>query len=105
MRPRTTSTTRKLVLLVALFAVITAGFALYAPRFAQPMVVTSILQFSTLLALVSLGQGLVVLSGGAGIDLSVGGTVSLSAVLSMMAVRAGAPAELLPLLAIGCGLL
>ncbi|MDX7951303.1 ABC transporter permease [Lichenihabitans sp. Uapishka_5] len=103
--PQTTATHRKLILLALLFAAIVAGFSLYAPRFAQANIATSILQFSTLLALVSLGQGLVVLSGGAGIDLSVGGTVSLSAVLAMMAVRAGAPPALLPVLAIGCGLL
>jgi ribose/xylose/arabinose/galactoside ABC-type transport system permease subunit len=98
-----TATTRKLVLLVALFVAIVVGFGLDNPRFVQPNMATSVLQFSTLLALVSLGQGLVVLAGGAGIDLSVGGAVSLSAVAAMLAVQAGAPPILLPLLCIGAG--
>ena len=57
--------------------------------------VTTVLQFSTILALVALGQAMVILCGGAGIDLSVGGTMSLTAILSMMAVDAGMPGWLL----------
>jgi len=57
----------------------------------------SILQFATILSLVSLGQMLVILAGGAGIDLSVGGTVSLSAVSSLLLLEAGVPGVLLPL--------
>jgi ribose/xylose/arabinose/galactoside ABC-type transport system permease subunit len=64
-----------------------------------------VLQFSTLLALVSLGQALVVLSGGAGIDLSVGGAVSLSAVVTMLAVKSGLPPILIPPAAVASGLL
>jgi len=62
------------------------------------------LQFSVMLALVALGQALVILAGGAGIDLSVGGMVSLSAVLSMMAVEWGLPPALVPLLCIMIGI-
>lgn len=100
----TTSTTRKLALLLALFAVVVAGFGLAAPRFLSLNIATTVLQFSTLLALVSLGQALVILAGGAGIDLSVGGATSLAAVLTMLAVEAGAPAAAIPALAIGTGL-
>jgi ribose/xylose/arabinose/galactoside ABC-type transport system permease subunit len=99
----TTSTTWKLILLVVLFAAIVAGFGFYSPRFIQPNMATTVLQFSTLLALVALGQAIVVLSGGAGIDLSVGGNVSLSAVFTMMLVGAGMPGVLVPPAAILIG--
>jgi len=102
----TTSTRAKLILLVGLFAAIVALLALYQPAFLQPTLATTILQFSSMLALVSLGQALIVLAGGAGIDLSVGGIVSLSAVLTMMAVAAGAPPVVMIILPVivGAGL-
>ncbi len=53
-------------------------FAIYTPGFFSAGNFSSILQFSTLLALVTLGQALVILSGGGGIDLSVGGIVPAS---------------------------
>ena len=64
-------------------------FAIYTPGFFSAGNFSSILQFSTLLALVTLGQALVILSGGGGIDLSVGGIVSLSGLLIATGVRAG----------------
>lgn len=103
---RLAPTTRKLVLLLAIWAVIVAGFGLWSPAFLQPTLASTVIQFSSMLALVALGQAIVILAGGAGIDLSVGGIVSLSAVLAMMAHDAGAPEVLLPLLPVlvGCGL-
>lgn len=101
----TTATTRKLLLLGGLFILLVVAFGSYNPRFIQPNMATTILQFSTLLALVSLGQAIVVLSGGAGIDLSVGGSVSLAAIATMMAVNAGVPQIFIPPAAIGTGLL
>lgn len=53
-------------------------FAVRSPGFFSLANFSSILQFSTLLALVTFGQTLVILSGRGGIDLSVGGIVSLS---------------------------
>jgi ribose transport system permease protein len=100
-----TTTNRKLILLCVLFAALVAGFGLYNPRFLTLNMARTVLQFSTLLALVSLGQALVVLSGGAGIDLSVGGAVSLSAVATMLAVHSGAPTFLIPPMAAATGLL
>ena len=88
----------KVVVLAALWLVVAGSLVIAAPGIAQPAIVTSILQFSTILALVSLGQALVVLCGGAGIDLSVGGTVSLASVLTMLAVKIGVPAVLIPVI-------
>jgi ribose transport system permease protein/rhamnose transport system permease protein len=96
--------TRRLALLAALLALIVAGFSLYQPAFFQPSQASTALQFSSMLALVTLGQALVILAGGAGIDLSVGGVVSLSAILSMMVVDAGVPAALVPVLPVAIGL-
>jgi ribose transport system permease protein len=66
-------------------------FAFRAPAFFSLANFTSILQFSTLLALVTLGQTCVILTGGGGIDLSVGGTVSLSGLLIAFLIKQGAP--------------
>ncbi|SNB71482.1 ribose transport system permease protein/rhamnose transport system permease protein [Arboricoccus pini] len=103
----------RILVLFVLWLALLGLLAMFAPAFFQPAVLRSILQFSTVLALVSLGQALVVLGGGAGIDLAVGAMVSLVAILSMLAVRAGLPGFLLPpaaillggLLGLGNGLL
>lgn len=75
--------------LLALCLVALMFFAVATPGFFSVGNLSSILQFSTLLALVTLGQALVILSGGGGIDLSVGGIVSLSGLLIASAVKAG----------------
>jgi ribose/xylose/arabinose/galactoside ABC-type transport system permease subunit len=64
-------------------------FAIRIPGFFSAANFTSILQFSTLLALVTLGQTLVILGGGGGIDLSVGGIVSLSGLCVAFGVNVG----------------
>ena len=60
-----------------LWVVVVAGLAVLKPAALALSTVTAVLQFSTILALVALGQALVIVCGGAGIDLSVGGMVSL----------------------------
>jgi len=98
-----------LVILGLLWAVVVTGLLVLRPGALAAETVTTVLQFSTLLALVALGQSLVVLCGGAGIDLSVGGIASLSGVATLMASRAGMPAWLVPpvclLLGVGLGAL
>lgn len=92
-----------LAILVLLWVVVVAGLAILKPGAFSLVTITTILQFSTILALVTLGQALVVLCGGAGIDLSVGGTMSLSAVLAMLAVKAGLPAACIPIVCLLAG--
>lgn len=99
------STPLILRLLAVLWIAVMLMLLILRPASISPATVTTILQFSTILALVSLGQALVILAGGAGIDLSVGGTVSLSAVLAMLALKAGMPPMLLPLVCLLAGLL
>jgi ribose/xylose/arabinose/galactoside ABC-type transport system permease subunit len=97
-RLRAIGSSRKIVVLGCLWMIVAGGLAIVAPGIAQAATITTVLQFSTILALVSLGQALVVLCGGAGIDLSVGGIVSLACVLTMLSVKAGMPAILVPVL-------
>ena len=94
---------KKAFLLAGLWVAALLAFIIAEPRFFQLSSVTTILQFSTMLGLVSLGQALVVTSGGAGIDLSVGGTVSLTSILSAMALTAGLPGFLLPVVCVTIG--
>ena len=77
--------------LLVLWLVALVIFAVFAPAFFTPANFNSVLQFSTLLALVTLGQTLVVLTGGGGIDLSVGGIVSLSGLVIASLMKAGVP--------------
>lgn len=78
--------------LILLWLMALAIFAARAPAFFSLANFTSILQFSTLLALVTLGQTFVILTGGGGIDLSVGGIVSLSGLSIAFLIKQGTPA-------------
>lgn len=77
--------------LLLLWVIALAVFAACAPAFFSLANLTSILQFSTLLALVTLGQTVVILTGGGGIDLSVGGIVSLGGLLIAFLIKQGTP--------------
>jgi ribose transport system permease protein len=77
--------------LLVLWLIALAIFAAGAPAFFTLANFTSVLQFSTLLALVTLGQTFVILTGGGGIDLSAGGIVSLSGLVIASLIRAGVP--------------
>jgi ribose transport system permease protein len=94
-----------LAILALLWLLVVGGLFIVAPETLNGDTVTTVLQFSTILALVALGQSLVILCGGAGIDLSVGGAVSLTAVLSALAAEAGAPGWTLPPLCLLIGTL
>src|SRR5260221_11329751 len=78
--------------LLMLWLIALVIFAVRAPAFFTLANFTSVLQFSTLLALVTLGQTLVILTGGGGIDLSVGGIVSLSGLVIASLTKDGTPA-------------
>jgi ribose transport system permease protein len=78
--------------LLVLWLIALMVFAVRAPAFFTLANFTSVLQFSTLLALVTLGQTLVILTGGGGIDLSVGGIVSLSGLAIASLIKDGTPA-------------
>lgn len=94
-----------LSILVVLWIVLVAGVAVLQPSTFNASTLTTVLQFSTILALASLGQSLVILAGGAGIDLSVGGIVSLTAVAGLMLTWLGLPPALLPIVCLLFGML
>lgn len=94
-----------LSLLFALWLLLLLSIVFALPQMLAAWSLTSILQFATLLALVALGQSLVVMTGGGGIDLSVGGNVSLSAVVGMLALNQGVTPALLPLVCLVMGTL
>jgi rhamnose transport system permease protein len=96
----------KLAALLGLWLVMLSAFAMLVPDFFRAATVTSVLQFSTILALVTLGQALVILAGGGGIDLSVGGMVSLCGLGMGAAVHAGLgdPAGIAAALVLGAAL-
>ena len=85
--------------LAMLWVLMLIAFAFAVPNFYSLSNVTSILQFSTILALVTLGQALVIIGGGGGIDLSVGGNVSLSGLVLAALMTRGVP---LPIAILAC---
>lgn len=91
------------LMLGLLWVVLLLTLAVAQPWILSARTVTSVMQFATILSLAAMGMGLVVLAGGGGIDLSIGGIVSLSAVGGMMALAAGTAAVFLPLVCIGLG--
>ena len=96
-----TRTRLQILGLASLWACLLVAVALTVPTFFQLATITTVLRFSTILALLTLGQSLVVLAGGGGIDLSVGGIASLAG----LAMAAVAPWPLGPVLGIVAALL
>jgi ribose transport system permease protein len=78
------------MMLVTFWLLLIGWIAFYQSWMLSGLTVISVLQFSTILALVSLGMALVMLSG-SNVDLSVGGITSMAAVLGAMALGAGLP--------------
>lgn len=89
-----------LVLIVVAFVVM----SLISPYFLRIENLLSMLQYSAVVGLLALGQTLVILSGGGGIDLSIGSTMSLTSVLfGLVAVNAGLTPWVAALVAIAAG--
>ena len=65
-------------LLLVLTALVVVAGALLSPAFRQGSTATFILQYMPILGVLAVAQALVMLSGGPGIDLSVGSTLSLT---------------------------
>ena len=68
------------IIMVSMWFFLVLWVLIVKPDIIAPETINSILMFSIMLALVSLGQSIILISGGAGIDLSVGGIISLVAV-------------------------
>lgn len=79
----------RLLLLLGLWVVSLVAMSLLSPYFLQARTVPYLLQYIPILGLLGLGQTLVILAGGPGIDLSVGSIVSLVGVFTGALVAAG----------------
>ena len=77
-RPTVDPIRRRLRYLLGLWAVVLLVSSLLSPHFLQPSTLPFLLQFVSILGLLGLGQTLVILAGGPGIDLSVGAMLSLT---------------------------
>lgn len=73
---------RPLVVALVLIVLLLAAGELLSPGFASPTQIMRLLIVAALLGIVAAGQNLVILGGREGIDLSVGGVVSLSAIIA-----------------------
>ncbi|HKU94333.1 MAG TPA: ABC transporter permease [Vineibacter sp.] len=93
-----TIATRPLVVALALIVLLLALGQALSPGFASPQQILRLLIVAALLGIVAAGQNLVILGGREGIDLSVGGVVSLSAIVAgnlMNGTDAGIPLAVL----------
>jgi ribose transport system permease protein len=89
-------------LLLVLVAIVVIGF-IASPNFLTVRNATNVVTFSTIIAILAVGQFFVVLTGG--IDLSVGSVVALSTVVTALLLQQGQPAGLAVLLTLAaCGL-
>jgi ribose/xylose/arabinose/galactoside ABC-type transport system permease subunit len=84
----------RLAILIVLWIVTLAIMSALSPYFLQPRTVPYLLQYIPILGLLGLGQTLIMLAGGPGIDLSVGSMVSLVGVLVGALVWLGTPLAL-----------
>jgi len=93
-----------LVIALALIVLLLAFGEWLSPGFAAPQQILRLLIVAALLGIVAAGQNLVILGGREGIDLSVGGIVSLSAIVAgnlMNGTDAGIPLAILACVATG----
>lgn len=93
-----------LVVALALIVVLLAFGEWLSPGFAAPQQILRLLIVAALLGIVAAGQNLVILGGREGIDLSVGGVVSLSAIVAgnlMNGADSGIPLAILGCVATG----
>lgn len=93
---------RHLLLLGLLVAAALLG-ALLSPSFLQPSTLAYLLQYVPVLGVLGMAQTLVMLSGGPGIDLSVGATLSLVGLAVAALYAAGLPLALACLAGLGVG--
>ncbi len=79
----------RVAFLLLLMVVVVAVMSLLSPYFLSVDGLLGMTRFGAVLALVAIGQSLIILAGGAGIDISVGSIISLSGVLFGLMVKAG----------------
>ncbi|WP_430591375.1 ABC transporter permease [Humidisolicoccus flavus] len=92
------------VVLLLLIGVAVVAMSLLSPYFLNAGNLLSLLQYSAVIGLLALGQTLVILGGGGGIDLSIGSTLSLCSVtFGLLSVTVGMSPWVAALLTLGVG--
>ena len=82
--------TDRRILLIAIILIAGAAMSMLSPYFLRTDNLLSMMQYGVVLGLLALGQTLVIIGGGGGIDLSVGSMLSLSSVgFGILAVHLG----------------
>ena len=89
MKKITNLLSNRVFFLLLLLVIVMIVMSLISPYFMNIDNMITMTRFGAVLALVGLGQSLVILAGGAGIDLSVGSMISLAGVLFGFMVNAG----------------
>lgn len=96
---------RRIVLAVLIVAAFIA-MSLLSPYFLNTANLLTLLQYSAVIGILALGQTLVILGGGGGIDLSIGSTLSLcSVIFGLLAVEGGLSPWLAAGITLGAGAL
>lgn len=92
------------VVLLALIVVAFVAMSLISPFFLNTANLLTLLQYSAVIGLLALGQTLVILGGGGGIDLSIGSTLSLCSVtFGLLSVGGGLSPWLAAIITLGVG--
>jgi ribose/xylose/arabinose/galactoside ABC-type transport system permease subunit len=71
----------RIALLIALFVAMFVYFSVHVPNFLEAYNIYSVIQNGVIIGLLAVGETLVIISGGGGIDLSVGSMLSLSGMM------------------------
>ena len=80
----------RLALLIVLFALLFAYFSLNVPNFLGAYNIYSVVQNGVIIGILGIGESVVIISGGGGIDLSVGSMLGLTGmVLGIMNIEWG----------------
>ena len=95
--------TNRVALLTMLIILLTVTLSALSPYFLNGGNLLSLTQFSVIVGLLGLGQTLVILGGGGGIDLSTGANLSLSGVIMALAIKHGIHTDTAVTLALGSG--
>jgi len=95
----------RVAFLLLLMGLVMVAMSLLSPYFLSVDSLLGMTRFGAVLALIGIGQSLVILAGGAGIDISVGSIISLSGVLFGLMVKADIPLALAVLACVAIGAL
>ncbi|MHB0854989.1 MAG: ABC transporter permease [Rectinema subterraneum] len=93
----------RIYFLIGLNILVIIIMSMISPYFLNAQNLLGMTRFGAVLAMVALGETLVILAGGGGIDLSIGSILSLSGILFGLIVKSGIPIWVSALLAIAIG--